>query len=223
MNAGILGRHVGQDRITLKVMEQTHGPETQLIQRAIAGDGDAFGLLVEPYLGLFAAGIQRILQDSQDTQDALQEALITLYRQLHRFEGKSKFSTWAYRVCLNEALMARRSKIRRREDAFEEFLPHDTPDGHHMGREGLKEMSQEADAFEKVEEAQIRERVRAGLDQLSTEQREVFVLRDLEGMETEEVAEMLGISRGLVRQRLHRARLGLRSYLQPMLSPAGRG
>ncbi len=220
MRSDIPGSRVVQDRIILEVMEQIHGPETQLIERAIAGDGDAFGLLVEPYLGLFAAGIQRILQDSQDTQDALQEALLTIYKQLHRFEGKSKFSTWAYRVCLNEALMARRSKVRRREDAFEEFLPHETPDGHHMGREGLKDMSQDSDAFEKVEEAQIREKVKAGLDQLNSEQREVFVLRDLEGLETEEVAEMLGISRGLVRQRLHRARLGLRTYLQPLLSPA---
>ena len=198
-------------------MDASPTPESELIARAIQGDGEAFGALVEPYLGLFSAGIQRILQDVHDTQDALQEALLALFTQLHRFQGKSKFSTWAYRVCLNEALMLRRSRMRRREDTLEDFLPHFTPDGHHMDREGLKDLSQEATALESVQEAQVREKVQEGLNLLSDEQRAVFVLRDLEGMDTEDVANMLGISRGLVRQRLHRARLGLRGFLAPLL------
>ncbi len=198
-------------------MDKERLPETELIARSIAGDGEAFGALVEPYLGLFSAGIQRILQDTLDTQDALQEALLSIFTELHRFQGKSKFSTWGYRICLNEALMLRRSRIRRREDTIEDFLPRFTPDGHHMGKEGLKDLSQEATALERVEEEQVRERVREGLNRLSDEQRAVFVLRDLEGMDTEEVANMLGISRGLVRQRLHRARLGLRGVLAPFL------
>ena len=198
-------------------MDKDRLPEAELITRSIAGDGEAFGALVEPYLGLFSAGIQRILQDTLDTQDALQEALLSIYTALHRFQGKSKFSTWGYRVCLNEALMLRRSRIRRREDTIEDFLPHFTPDGHHMGKEGLKDLSQEATALERVEEEQVREKVKEGLNRLSDEQRAVFVLRDLEGMDTEEVANMLGISRGLVRQRLHRARLGLRGVLSPFL------
>jgi RNA polymerase sigma-70 factor (ECF subfamily) len=198
-------------------MDTDRLPEAELITRSIAGDGEAFGALVEPYLGLFSAGIQRILQDTLDTQDALQEALLSIFKELHRFQGKSKFSTWGYRVCLNEALMLRRSRIRRREDTIEDFLPHFTPDGHHMGKEGLKDLSQEATALERVEEEQVREKVREGLNRLSDEQRAVFVLRDLEGMDTEEVANMLGISRGLVRQRLHRARLGLRGVLAPFL------
>ncbi len=199
-------------------MDKDRLPEAELITRSIAGDGEAYGALVEPYLGLFSAGIQRILQDTLDTQDALQEALLSIFTELHRFQGKSKFSTWGYRVCLNEALMLRRSRIRRREDTIEDFLPHFTPDGHHMGKEGLKDLSQEATALERVEEEQVRERVKEGLNRLSDEQRAVFVLRDLEGMDTEEVATMLGISRGLVRQRLHRARLGLRGVLSPFLS-----
>lgn len=198
-------------------MDTERLPESDLIARSIAGDGEAFGALVQPYLGLFSAGIQRILQDQLDTQDALQEALLSIFTELHRFQGKSKFSTWGYRVCLNEALMLRRSRIRRREDTIEDFLPHFTPEGHHMGREGLKDLSQESTALERVEEAQVRQKVQEGLNRLSDEQRAVFVLRDLEGMDTEEVASMLGISRGLVRQRLHRARLGLRGVLSPFL------
>lgn len=196
--------------------------ETQLIAQALKGDGEAFSELVKPYMGLFTAGIHRILQDPLDTQDALQEALLSIHTELHRFLGKSKFSTWAYRICLNEALMLRRSRIRRREDAIEDFMPRSSEDGHISGRENLLESptSREPSAIERVEEAQVRQKVREGLQHLSEEQRAVFVMRDIEGMDTEEVAKVLGISRGLVRQRLHRARLGLRETMAPFL-PGG--
>jgi RNA polymerase sigma-70 factor (ECF subfamily) len=195
--------------------------ESELIAKALAGDGDAFSDLVKPYMGLFTAGIHRILQDPLDTQDALQEALLSIHTELYRFLGKSKFSTWAYRICLNEALMLRRSRIRRREDTLEDFMPHFSEDGHLMGKESLLETSREASAMEKVEEEQVRQKIREGLALLSEEQRAVFIMRDIEGMDTEEVAKVLGISRGLVRQRLHRARLGLRGVLAPFL-PGGK-
>ncbi len=197
-------------------MNQTD--EAELITKAIQGDGEAFSALVKPYLGLFAAGIHRILQDPLDTQDALQEALLSIHTELYRFLGKSKFSTWAYRVCLNEALMLRRSRLRKREDALEDFMPRFSPEGHLMSKDGLRQYAQEATALERVEEDQIRRKVREGLNQLSDEQRVVFIMRDLEGMDTEDVARKLGISRGLVRQRLHRARLGLRGILAPFVS-----
>ena len=191
--------------------------ETQLISSAREGDGDAFSALVRPYLGLFYAGIHRILQDTLDAQDALQEALISIHTELARFQGKSKFSTWAYRICINEALMLRRSRIRRREDAIEDFLPRFSPDGHLINTDRMRDWSQEAMALVTVERDQLRDKIRQGLIQLSDDQRAVFILRDLEGMDTDEVALKLGISRGLVRQRLHRARLGLRGFLDAFM------
>lgn len=201
-------------------METATETEQDLIARAVQGDGDAFSSLVQPHLNLFTAGIYRILQDAQDTQDALQEALLSIYRNLYRFEGKSRFSTWAYRVCLNEALMLRRSRSRRREDALEDFMPQFAPDGHLMTRDVISDGNQDPSALDKVQQDQIRIRVREGLDCLSDEQRAVFIMRDLEGLDTSEVAKLLGISRGLVRQRLHRARLGLRGILSPLLGSA---
>ena len=192
--------------------------EDQLILSAQEGDGEAFSSLVRPYLGLFYAGIHRILQDTLDTQDALQEALISIHTELSRFQGKSKFSTWAYRICINEALMLRRSRIRRREDAIEDFLPRFSPDGHLMNTDRMRDWSQDAMALVSVERDQMRVKIREGLNQLSDDQRAVFILRDLEGMNTDEVALKLGISRGLVRQRLHRARLGLRGFLDVFMS-----
>jgi len=187
--------------------------EEGLIQKAQTGDGEAFGTLVEPYLGLFYAGIHRILQDPLDSQDALQEALMSIHRELGRFLGKSKFSTWAYRICINEALMLRRSKIRRREDNIEDFMPRFTPEGHLSNADKVRDWSQDSNALVMVEQEQVREKIREGLTRLSDDQRAVFIMRDLEGMDTDEVAKALGISRGLVRQRLHRARLGLRGVL----------
>ena len=192
--------------------------EEKLITQAQTGDGEAFSSLVGPYLGLFYAGIHRILQDTLDAQDALQEALISIHGELSHFQGKSKFSTWAYRICINEALMLRRSRIRRREDNIEDFLPRYAPDGHLINTERMRDWSQDALALVTVESDQVRAKVREGLNLLSDEQRAVFILRDLEGMDTEEVAEKLGISRGLVRQRLHRARLGLRGVLDAFMS-----
>ncbi len=192
--------------------------ESDLIARAQAGDGDAFSELVAPHLGLFFAGIHRILQDTLDAQDALQEALISIHTELGRFQGKSKFSTWAYRICINEALMLRRSRIRRREDAIEDFLPRFSPDGHLMNTDRMRDWSQEAMALVSVERDQMRAKIREGLNRLSDDQRAVFILRDLEGMNTDEVAHKLGISRGLVRQRLHRARLGLRGFLDAFMA-----
>lgn len=188
--------------------------ESSLLERARAGDGEAFGRLVEPSLGMFYGGILRILGEPADAQDALQEALLTLHGQLHRFEGKSKFSTWAYRVCVNEALMFRRSRVRRREDALEDFLPRFQDDGHHKDMDTLLAWSQEAEALDMAQHSQLRVKVQEGLALLSDDQRAVFVLRDLEGWDTDEVGRHLGISRDLVRQRLHRARIGLRGYLK---------
>lgn len=192
--------------------------EHELIGRALSGDGDAFSQLVEPYLGLFYAGIHRILQDPQDSQDALQEALLSIHSELNRFQGKSKFSTWGYRVCINEALMLRRSRIRRREDNIEDYMPRFNPEGQMVAAEGMRDWSQDALALQQVEREQLRAKIREGLTGLSDDQRAVFVLRDLEGMDTEEVAQMLGISRGLVRQRLHRARLGMRTVLDAFMT-----
>ena len=196
--------------------------ENNLIARAQEGDGDAFSSLVGPYLGLFFAGIHRILQDTLDAQDALQEALMSIHSELPRFQGKSKFSTWAYRICINEALMLRRSRIRRREDNIEDFLPRYSPEGHLMDTERMHDWSQDALALITVESDQVRAKIREGLSSLSDEQRAVFILRDLEGMDTEEVAQKLGITRGLVRQRLHRARLGLRGILDAFMTGRGR-
>jgi len=194
------------------------GSEGALVQAAMAGDHAAFESLVRPHLAMFFRVIDRILGNEAESQDALQDALLTLHRELPSFQGSSRFSTWAYRICVNQALMARRKRVRRREDAIEDLMPQFRDDGHHMNTEALLKWSEDAEAHMKVELEELRTRIRAGLDRLSDDQRAVFVLRDLEGWNTDEVSHHLGITREMVRQRVHRARLALRALL-PEFAP----
>ena len=192
--------------------------EAALVQAAATGDPEAFETLVRPHLGMLFRVIDRILGNEAESQDALQDALLTILRELPGFQGASKFSTWAYRICVNQALMARRKRVRRREDAIEDLMPRFADDGHHKDVDLLLEWSEDAEALMKVEQEELKAKVRMGLDRLSDDQRAVFVLRDLEGWDTDEISRHLGITRELVRQRVHRARLALRALL-PEFAP----
>jgi RNA polymerase sigma-70 factor, ECF subfamily len=187
--------------------------EAAALDRARAGDPDAFRMLVEPHLALFHNAIKRILGNVADTQDALQDALIGMHRDLPRFEGRGRFSTWAYPICVNAALMVRRSRVRRREDAMEELVSHPDDDGRLKDAEASRDWSVEADAHDRVEQKEMREFLMNALDQIPDTQRIVFVLKDLEDWDTEAIARHLDVTPALVRQRLHRARMFLQERL----------
>ncbi len=187
--------------------------EQELVAAARRGDQDAFAALIEPSMGMLHSVVLRILGDPSDTQDALQEALLSIHLDLWKFEGKSKFSTWAYRICVNQALMILRSRTNRREDSMGNFQPGSDDDRGFVDVDLLAAGRQEAEALDLVERLQVKERVITGLDELSEGQRAVFVLRHLEDWDTEDIAKHLGITSNLVRQRLRRARLGLREHM----------
>lgn len=96
--------------------------EPYLIAETLGGNNEAFDALVRPRLGLFTHGIHRILQDACDTQDALREALLHIRSELSRFQGRMTFSTWAYRICLNQALSLRRTRWQKRGIVPEELI-----------------------------------------------------------------------------------------------------
>ncbi|HJU83449.1 MAG TPA: sigma-70 family RNA polymerase sigma factor [Holophagaceae bacterium] len=199
-------------------MDPAATPDTELVRLAQAGDEDAFGQLVTRHMSLFFRVVQRILGDPGDTQDALQDALIAMHTQIRSFQGQSSFSTWGYRICVNKALMLRRSRIRRREDVLDEFMPRFAPDGHHEDMQAPLAWTAQAEAHALAEAAELRSRIMGALDLLTDDQRQVFVLKDLEDWDTDEIARHLDISRDLVRQRLHRARLALRGALAPFVT-----
>lgn len=193
-------------------------PEAELLRRAASGESEAFEALVQPHLGLFFNGILRILGDTHDSQDALQDALIAIYRDLPAFQGRSKFSTWAYRICINAALMLRRSKVRRREDTLTDHQARYDATGHNLDPLAGLDWSCEAEALVAAENQELRARLMSALDELPDAQRSVFILRDLEDWTSEQIAKHLAIAPDAVRQRLHRARLSIQAKLRAFVA-----
>lgn len=189
----------------------------QVLERAIKGDSDAFGALVEPHLAMFYNSIFRILGDRADAQDALQDALMAIHRDLSRFEGRSAFSSWAYRICINNALMVRRKRVRRKEDAMEDLLSQNDGQSRPMDAEASLRWSTDADAHTQIEHEEIRAKMMEVLDKMSDTHRVVFILKDLEDWTTEAIAEHLEIAPSVVRQRLHRGRLFVQERMRPFI------
>jgi RNA polymerase sigma-70 factor (ECF subfamily) len=192
--------------------------QAALLQRAGEGDGEAFSELVTPHLSMFHFVILRIVKDASDAQDALQDALLSIFQDLPRFEGRSQFSSWAYRICVNAALQMLRNRKRRRESFMEDFASQGEDDGRPMDAEAMLEWSTEPDAPLDLEREEIRLRMMRTLDLLPDTLRTVFVLKDIEDMDTLDIATQLDITPTVVRQRLHRARMFLQARLRPVLS-----
>lgn len=185
--------------------------ERELVQRLRAGDEAAFEVLVRTQSSRLLAVTRRILNSEEDARDAVQDAFILAFRNLKSFEGESRLSTWLHRVAINAALMKLRTRRRRPEEPLDPLLPSYQDDGHHV--EQFRSWDEPAD------DALARRRrqalVRASIDRLPENYRTVLLLRDIEQLETEETASMLGISVNAVKIRLHRARQALRTLLDP--------
>ena len=190
--------------------------EDELIALAAAGDSDAFGALVEPYVGLFFNGILRILGNRADAQDALQNALVGIYEDLPGFQARSRFSSWGYKVCVNAALMFRRGHARFREESIDALgdLGEFDRSGHHLDTREALSWSVEPEALAEAERLQLRECLLQALDALPDPLRIVFVLRDLEDWSTEAIAARLEQTPAAVRQRLHRARVQVQARIR---------
>ena len=185
--------------------------DEELATRAAAGDADAFETLVGRHEGRVYRLAYRLTGSDADAQDVLQDAFLAAYRGLASFRGAARFSTWLYRIATNAALLHRRVRQRHPEESLEEFLPRFDADGQHAAEPAELRAASGADAL--LDGKLLAEKTRAALERLPDLYREAFVLRDLEELDTSEVADLLRIDAATVRQRVHRARLMLRGYL----------
>lgn len=186
-----------------------------LIERLQAGDHQALEAIVDLYSPKLYNVAQRILGDSADTEEVIQDVFWTVFRKAKTFQGNSRFSTWLYRLTVNEALgKIRRRKNQKREVDYEEYLPKFADDGHHRVRP-VVDWSDTLDRS--YVEREMRQVVKVALDQLKPIDRSVVVLSDLEGMSDKEIATMLHLTVSAVKTRLHRARLFLRGRLASYL------
>lgn len=174
---------------------------------------DAFETLVRTYSPRLLAVARRMLGNDEDARDIVQEAFFNAFRALDRFEGHARLSTWLHRIVVNAALMKLRTRRRKPEESLEPLLPTFMDNGHHA--EKFTQWDDSADQLAEREET--RQAVRDAILSLPETYREVLVLRDIEEMSTEETARSLGITANAVKIRLHRARLALRTLLDPHL------
>ncbi|MEI2755206.1 MAG: sigma-70 family RNA polymerase sigma factor [Chitinophagaceae bacterium] len=176
--------------------------EEDLIRSALAGESQAFGILVERYQDRLFTAMISIVGSSDEAEDVVQEAFIQAYIKLNTFQMNSRFFTWLYRIAFNYALSRRRKNRNQVSlDQSREATGNDPMDQ----REG-------PDASMQREESVVQ--VRIAMDRLTEDHRTILVLREMQGMSYEHIAEILEVEIGTVRSRLNRARSQLKSTLE---------
>ena len=188
-------------------------PEQALLARLRAGEDAAYEELVRSASPRLLATLRRMLRSDDDAHDALQETFLAAFRALPRFEGQSKLSTWLHRIAVNSALMKLRTRRRHPEESIDELLPRFEQDGHYTADTASTGRLLD----DEIDEAQRRAAVRRCIDRLPDAHRMVIVLRDVEGLSTDEAAVQLGITPDATKMRLHRARQALRTLLEQEL------
>jgi RNA polymerase sigma-70 factor (ECF subfamily) len=192
------------------------GDEMPLVQRLCAGDDEAFATLVRTFSGQCLAVARRLLGNDEDARDAVQDAFLSCLGAIDKFEGNARLSTWLHRIVLNAALMKLRARKRKKESSIEDLLPKYYEDGHRIdpGR-GWRDT-----VHDELERRETRRLVREKIGLLPDPYRAVLVLRDIEQLDTETTASILGKPANAVRVQLHRARQALRTHLDPLFRSA---
>jgi RNA polymerase sigma-70 factor (ECF subfamily) len=188
--------------------------EVRLTGGTGVGETLDFNALVDTYQHKLYNIVLRMVGNADDALDIVQEAFLKAYRSLNRFKGQSRVYTWLYRIAVNTALSFRRSaavQMSRSSVSLDEN-PHgedsdskrEVPDSTYDGSAG-------------AEQSEAKEHITRAITELEPELRTVVVLRDIEDLSYEEIAEILEVPRGTVKSRLHRGRLVLREKLKGFL------
>jgi RNA polymerase sigma-70 factor (ECF subfamily) len=202
-----------------EVIKSTFEPELEALK---AGDEAAFVALIERYHGPLYRLAMAYVRDHGVAEDVVQETWLTCLRSLDRFEGRSSLKTWIFGILINIARSRRRKESRllplttlfRRDDS-DSRRP--TVDQDRFGGDGMWSTPPDSWAnipLSKVVQSETLERVKAAIEGLPLKQREVIVLRDVGGLDADEVCKLLSISAENQRVRLHRGRAAVRKMLE---------
>jgi RNA polymerase sigma-70 factor (ECF subfamily) len=192
----------------------TGDPDLPAVQAAQGGDGAAFDLLVRRHERRVFRLALRLLGDADAAEDAAQEAFVKAWRALPRFEAAARFSTWLTRIAINQC----RNDLRRRRTrkhgsllSLDEAVP-----GTDLLRASLVP-DRAASPEDSLRGDEVRRAFETALSEIDAEDREVLLLREVEDLPYEGIAEILDVAVGTVRSRLHRARASLRKRMSPVL------
>jgi RNA polymerase sigma-70 factor (ECF subfamily) len=179
-----------------------------LIENCLAGRREAFGQLVERYQNRLYHSLMHLLGSAEDAQDATQDAFVQAFEKLASFRGQSQFYSWLFRIAFNTAVSAKR-KSRRMSVSLE-------------GRReanGLEptDASPSAEPSYAMDVSDRQRLIQQALSELSEEFRTALVLKEMDGMSYEEIANLIEVPLGTVRSRIHRGRLELKEKLSALL------
>ena len=181
----------------------------EIVARCRRGDREAFALLVQKYQGRVLTLVTRILDHYGEAEDVAQDVFIKVFQSLHEFRGAARFSTWLYRITVNHCL----NHIRRRTRHQQTLVVTEPED--------WMQDSPTSNPHRTLEQKERWRLIQAKLQALSPEHRTIILLRDFEGLSYEEIADVLQLESGTVKSRLHRARMELKTLLEPYLAGEG--
>ena len=180
-----------------------------LVRLVCQGETERFGELVRRHERIVFRIVQGILNSPADSEEVLQESFLKAYTHLGEFRGQAKFRTWLIRIAINEAKMRLRKERPGRFDSIDET----DPNGDQFAPRDLRDWDPNPE--ERLGSAEVTGLLERAIRALPRGYREVILLRDVEGLSTEETAEGLGIRVAATKTRLRRARLMMREYLAP--------
>jgi RNA polymerase sigma-70 factor, ECF subfamily len=177
--------------------------DLSIINASQAGDAAAFRELVRRYENTVYSFAFKVCRNREKAEETLQDTFVNVYRKLGQFDGRSKFTTWLYRIVTNNCFM-----LNRKRKIDEQSVPIGNGSGE------VSELRQvDAGPLERIIGQELADALDAAILRLPLDYRLAFVLRDIEGLTTDESAEVLDISPAAVKSRLHRARAFLRDQL----------
>ena len=183
--------------------------EEALVRQFQGGDLEAYDKITEIYQKKIYGLSFNLTRNQMDAQDVTQEVLLTLFRKIHTFQGKSAFSSWVYRITLNASYMKLRSKKKEPNVSIDELMP--SFNGAGFQQEKIQDWSENTESLLFTNETS--DVINKAIDLLPEKEKVVFLLRDVEGLSTEKAGEILDLTVPAVKSRLHRARLFLRKKL----------
>jgi RNA polymerase sigma-70 factor, ECF subfamily len=185
--------------------------EKELLKQAKEGDLKAYNKLVQQHMNQVYATALKMTRHKEDAEDVVQQTFVAVVKHLHSFRGESAFSTWILRIAINNTLKLLKKKKRRYHVSPNANDTEESWDSISLENETPPTWNQNPEDLLKNEE--FKSRIHKSLEHLDPKHRPVFVLRDMEGLSTKEVAQALEISESNVKIRLMRARLVIRKFL----------
>ncbi len=181
-----------------------------LVERIRAGDPDAWGELLSSYQDRLYSICVRMVHDRELARDLTQDAMVKIIQGLESFDARAKLSTWMIRVTMNVCLSRLRSEKLRRHASLEQLRA----GGDSLERERMIAAGREPDPTAGVSQEEGRDMLARALQEISDEHRAILVLRDMRGLDYEQIAQVLDIAVGTVKSRLFRARSALRDAIE---------